>query len=550
LLASALAHAQSYTFIRFDVPNSNGTFPAGINNSGQIVGNYSDNANNSHAFLRSADGTTFMTIAAPGALPFTTKANGINNLGQVVGSYMDATGFHGYIRNADGEFTMFGITSLIPLPGPNADASAINDYGEVVGPASDLVTGSNGYMRSADGAELTLVQAPFLGDTSPAAINNSGEIAGFGLDGGSTGTQHGFLRSPGGSYAPFDLPGTTSYTRILGINSAGKFAGEFGMNMGFVSNDDGSFALLGGYPVSAINDAGDITGNYYTGTPPTHGFIGVPGATDTRPAIRTLLPGVLTASGFGGATTIAPGTWIEIYGNNLAPTARSWRASDFIGNTAPTSLESVKVSVNGSPTNISYISPGQVNAFVPTTVPGAAMAQVTVTSGADTSLPYEVFMVASQPEMLTLPPDIFPNQSYLAAVFPDFVTYVLPPYPSYANVPTRRAKAGDTIVLFGTGLGPVSPGVPVGQIATEPSRLTSALTVSFTGYGGTVFGTVTYAGVVPGTLGLYQVNVVVPEISLPPEETFDDGVSVQVLVDRFSAQANSPHPGLLLAITL
>jgi probable HAF family extracellular repeat protein len=382
LLASALTHAQSYTFAQFDAPTANGTFPTGINNSGQIVGNYSDTTNKSHAFLRSANGTTFTEIVAPGALPFTTKANGINNLGQVVGSYMDTVGFHGYIRNADGTFTTFDIISLIPTPGPNADASAINDYGEVVGPASDLVTGSNGYIRSADGATLTLVQASFFGDTSPAAIHNSGEIAGFGLDGSSAGTQHGFLRSRDGSYARFDLPGTTSYTRILGVNNDGKFAGELmGMNMGFVSNADGSFALLGGYPVSAINDAGEITGTYYTGTPPTHGFIGVPGTADTRPAIRTLLPGVLTASGFGGATTIAPGTWIEIYGNNLAPTTRPWRASDFIGNTAPKSLDGVKVSVNGSLANISYISPGQVNAFVPTVV-SAAVAQVTVTTPA------------------------------------------------------------------------------------------------------------------------------------------------------------------------
>jgi uncharacterized protein (TIGR03437 family) len=151
--------------------------------------------------------------------------------------------------------------------------------------------------------------------------------------------------------------------------------------------------------------------------------------------------------------------------------------------------------------------------------------------------------------MLTLQPDIFLNQCYLAAVFPDFVTYVLPPFPSYANVPTRRAQAGDTIVLFGTGLGPVSPGVPSGEIATEASPLAAPLKVSFTGYAGTVFGTVTYAGVVPGTLGLYQVNVVVPEISLPPAETFDDFVSVQVLVDGVPAQANSPL-SLLLPFTL
>jgi hypothetical protein len=41
---------------------------------------------------------------------------------------------------------------------------------------------------------------------------------------------------------------------------------------------------------------------------------------------------IVTASGFGGfAGVAAPGSWIEIYGYNLAGTSRQWSTSDFIG---------------------------------------------------------------------------------------------------------------------------------------------------------------------------------------------------------------------------
>jgi hypothetical protein len=113
------------------------------------------------------------------------------------------------------------------------------------------------------------------------------------------------------------------------------------------------------------------------------------------------------------------------------------------------------------------------------------------------------------------PPTVLPDaasnyrsaKTYFAAVFPDFVTYVLPP--GYTNVPSRRAKAGDTIIFIGTGFGPVSPAVPPGTVATGPSKLVASVRIYFAGFGtGSIPGQVTYAGVIAGTAGLYQINVV------------------------------------------
>ena len=511
LLGALIANAQSYTIVPFDAPDSTGTVANGINSLGQIVGTYLDAAGNGGAFLRSADGKTFTTIDVPGSAPHSTTANGINNLGQIVGSYFDSTGRrHGYIRSAAGDFTLFDITCQITDDYVAAgDASSINDQGEVVGPCSTSGT-NNGYLRQPDGSLVTIA-APFFAYTIPLAINNLGQIAGSGLMGNIVlGTRHGFVRSPSGTYVQFDLPGVSGATQLSAFNNVGQLAGS-SFAAGFVSNADGTVTLLNGYPVSGINDSGQIVGGYTETTGTTtfryRGFLGVPGPASTQPAIRTALPGVQSASAFGGRDTIAPGIWIEIYGQNLAPTTRQWRDSDFIGNAAPTSLDGVSVSISGSQAYISYISPGQINALVPSTVmPG--MATVTVTNGSLTSNAYSITVEDFQPAVLMVPPTTNPFSTFIAALFPDFATYALPA--SYTNVPTRAAKPGDTIILFGMGFGAVAPEVPTGTISTQASLVIATVEVYFNANGSQLPGKILYAGTVPGTVGLYQLNILVP----------------------------------------
>ena len=48
---------------------------------------------------------------------------------------------------------------------------------------------------------------------------------------------------------------------------------------------------------------------------------------------------VVSASAFGGFTTIAPGTWVEIYGTNLSSTTNTWSGSDFKNGVGPTLLK-------------------------------------------------------------------------------------------------------------------------------------------------------------------------------------------------------------------
>jgi len=527
-LTVVLAYGESYTFVQCDYPGATGTAALRINNSGQILGLYTDASRVSHCFLRSPDGTTYTAIRdPPGAIPGSTTCSGLNNLGQITGSFRDAQGFHVFVRSAAGGFTTFELPASF---GPDGNAADINDRGEIVGIISPLVYGGIGFLRNAAGDLITL-KADSLGEIAPVAINNQGQIAGSVLNGSSQGTQHGFFRSPDGVYTKFDLPGTTSYSRIYALNNAGRFAGELVGGPGFVSNPDGSFTLLDGYQVNGINDIGIIVGSRYDSNIVLHGFVGTPGTGSKEPAIRTALPGVLSAAAFGGARTIAPGSWIEIYGQNLASMTRQWSASDFQGDKAPTSLDGITVSIGGVQAFVSYISPGQVNALVPSAV-AAGTATVTVSNGSQTTAPYSVSVREFQPAMLSLSPTFDPNGAYVVALFPDFKTYTLP---SYINVPQRRPKPGDTITLFGAGFGPVIPAIPTGRIATQPASLTASVQITFSRSTGPVAGKVTYAGLVPGSVGLYQFNVVLPNVPLFADEDFDDYVSVNVTADGIPA---------------
>src|SRR5882724_12413088 len=107
--------------------------------------------------------------------------------------------------------------------------------------------------------------------------------------------------------------------------------------------------------------------NYTSGTPLDQNYVLVLSVSLLSPPAVTS-NGIVTASSFGGFASAAPGSFIEIYGTNLAGTSRGWATDDFTNGNAPTSLDGVTVTVGGKPAYISYVSPGQVNVQVPADV--------------------------------------------------------------------------------------------------------------------------------------------------------------------------------------
>jgi len=218
------------------------------------------------------------------------------------------------------------------------------------------------------------------------------------------------------------------------------------------------------------------------------------------------ISGVISAGDFGGFSAIAPGTWIEIYGSELASTTRPWTTADFTGNSAPIALDGVQVTIGGQSAFVEYVSPGQVNAQVPSNI-GTGSLPLTVTGGNVTSAPVNVTVNATQPGLLAPPSFKIGGNQYVVAQFGDG-TYVLPAG-AIAGVSSRPAQPGEEIVIYGIGFGPVVPNIPAGQIAIGESQLSAPLQALFAQAPAQE---VRYDGLAPNSVGLYQFNLVVPAV--------------------------------------
>ncbi len=232
----------------------------------------------------------------------------------------------------------------------------------------------------------------------------------------------------------------------------------------------------------------------------------ITGSFDPTPAIRAS-SGVISAGGYGGFSSIAPATWIEIYGVNLAniPT-KTWGTADFTGNQAPTALGGTTVTIAGLPAYIDFVSPGQVNAQVPSGVPIGPQPVVVTTAGG-VSLAYSVNVNPVEPGLLAPASFLVNGNQYAVALFSNTLTYVLPF--NVGGILTARAKPGDNITFYGIGFGPVTPNIPAGQLVQQANQLQANVQITFAGTPAIV----SFAGLVFSDAGLYQFNVVVPNVA-------------------------------------
>jgi probable HAF family extracellular repeat protein len=219
------------TFSTFDVPGGSNTRAFGINETGQIVGDFHDGIK-THGFLK--DGATFTTIDVPGARE--TQAFGINTAGQIVGVFHDASGLpHSFLKDG-ATFT------TIDVPGSmSRGAFGVNETGQIVGYSSDAMR-QHGFVATPAGV-----------DTSPPVITVTASPA--------------TLSPPNGRLVTVTVSGTiTDEPFRFGVNSAAyQVMDEYGQIQpsGSVTlGMDGSYAFT--VALQASRRGNDQDGRRYT----------------------------------------------------------------------------------------------------------------------------------------------------------------------------------------------------------------------------------------------------------------------------------------------
>jgi len=286
--------------------------------------------------------------------------------------------------------------------------------------------------------------------------------------------------------------------------------------LAFLNSNEGNSIVLSGQDPAAPS-SGPTSSDcstcrfFFTNTDPTGAYFKqTPKVTlDLTFAPVPTITSVISAGGFGGFSAVAPGSWVEIYGSNLAPDTREWAGSDFTGNNAPTVLDGVEVTIGGQKAFIDYISssPGQINAQLPSNIATGGTLALTVNNGTVPSPPFNVTVNGTEPGLLAPSAFLVGGKQYVVALLPDGATYILPAG-TITGVPSRPAQPGETITMYGIGFGPVTPSIPAGQIETQTNQLAASLQILF----GQTPGTITYQGLTPGFVGLYQFDVVVPAV--------------------------------------
>ena len=163
----------------------------GINEAGVIVGNDYLHPGGARYSAYIDNHGAFTYLNAPGTINGAgdTFANDINNLGQVVGTYNQnanfASGNHGFIYQA-GVYT----TLTDPLAVNGTFAQGINDAGQVVGWYVDGSNKAHGFIET-NGVYTTVDDPLGVNGSAVQGINNSGQIVGYYLDGANA--AHGFV---------------------------------------------------------------------------------------------------------------------------------------------------------------------------------------------------------------------------------------------------------------------------------------------------------------------------------------------------------------------
>lgn len=231
--------------------------------------------------------------------------------------------------------------------------------------------------------------------------------------------------------------------------------------------------------------------------------------------------GIVLANLLPTVTTISPHSIISVFGQNFSTETVSFPNLDGNGN-IDTILGGSCLLMNDEALPIFAITPGQINAQVSAAkVLGPASFTVVANCGtvaAVGSAPLTVEMVTVEeatPAFFLYPP--LSEGGLIAARFNADNGAVAPDGMFNDQFgPSRPAKPGDIIVLYGTGWGETSSALEAGELATGPAEVLPGAN-PMVSFGGLIMdpADVFYVGVTPQAAGLYQLAIRVPAGAQP-----------------------------------
>jgi uncharacterized protein (TIGR03437 family) len=214
-------------------------------------------------------------------------------------------------------------------------------------------------------------------------------------------------------------------------------------------------------------------------------------------AMPAILPkGAVNAANYANQP-LAPGSYVALFGNNLAPSTALYNTTYL-----PVSLNSVSVSFDAggisAPGHLGFVSEGQIDVQIPWELQGQTSAQVKISVSGNPGAVYTMQLGPYSPALFV---NSSGGQSIAAAVDPNGKIITL----------SNPAKRGQIVTLYGNGMGPVTnqplsgdpaPFGPLAQTTTTPVITIGGVTVPSSN--------VLFSGMTPGDVALYQINVLVP----------------------------------------
>jgi uncharacterized protein (TIGR03437 family) len=202
--------------------------------------------------------------------------------------------------------------------------------------------------------------------------------------------------------------------------------------------------------------------------------------------------GVVSLANTASFVALAPGGLISISGDRLA---EGQAQAD--GVPLPLELAGAQLVIGGRVLPLSLAGPNQLNAVVPFDLETNTRHQLLVLRGNTYSQPIFVDVADSQPAIFTDP------DSNRALIYAERAGD-----PQFLVTPANPAQSGDTLIVYASGLGIVTPTVNAGD--ASPSPAASTVNAAQVNIGGVDI-KADSATLIPGMVGMYQVNATIPK---------------------------------------